>query len=112
MALDYLLLHLQKPHDIDALADYASMSRRTLTRHCSKATGMSVVEWITAARLHKSQERLEKMDFPVEQVAAQAGFQSPATFRQQFRDKYGVSPREWRKIYVFNLYAPNLSARY
>ena len=99
MVLDYLLLHLTEPHDIDSLAEYASMSRRTLTRRFSKATGMSVVEWITAARLHRSQELLERIDLPVEQVAEQAGFQSAATFPQQFREKFGVSPREWRKTF-------------
>lgn len=99
IVLDYLQLNLQEQHNIDSLAEYASMSRSTLTRHFSKATGMSVVAWITAARLHRSQELLEKMDLPVEQVAAQSGFQSAATFRQQFREKFGVSPREWRKTF-------------
>ncbi|HBC7430090.1 MULTISPECIES: GlxA family transcriptional regulator [Providencia] len=97
--LDYLLLNLQEPHDIDSLAEYASMSRRTLTRHFTKATGMSVVEWITAARLNRSQELLENMDIPLEQVAEQAGFPSAPTFRLQFREKFGVSPREWRKTF-------------
>lgn len=99
IVLDYLQLNLQEQHNIDSLAEYASMSRSTLTRHFSKATGMSVVEWITAARLYRSQELLEKKDLPVEQVAAQSGFQSAATFRQQFREKFGVSPREWRKTF-------------
>ncbi|MDZ6245624.1 helix-turn-helix domain-containing protein [Klebsiella pneumoniae] len=99
IVLDYLQLNLHEQHNIDSLAEYASMSRSTLTRHFSKATGMSVVEWITAARLHRSQELLEKMDLPLEQVAAQSGFQSAATFRQQFREKFGVSPREWRKTF-------------
>jgi len=97
--LDYLLQNLQEPHDINSLAEYASMSRRTLTRHFTKATGMTVVEWITSARLHRSQELLESRDMPVEQVAEEAGFQSAATFRQLFRDKFGVSPREWRKTF-------------
>lgn len=97
--LDYLLLKLQEPHDINSLAEYASMSRRTLTRRFTKATGMSVVEWITAVRLHRSQELLENNDLPVEQVAEQAGFQSAPTFRLQFREKFGVSPREWRKTF-------------
>ncbi|EQA6227857.1 GlxA family transcriptional regulator [Enterobacter ludwigii] len=99
MVLDYLLQNLQEPHDINSLAEYASMSRRTLTRHFTKATGMTVVEWITAARLYRSQELLENKDIPVEQVAEEAGFQSAATFRQQFREKFGVSPREWRKTF-------------
>jgi transcriptional regulator GlxA family with amidase domain len=99
MVLDYLLQNLQEPHDINSLAKYASMSRRTLTRHFMKATGMTVVEWITAARLHKSQELLETMDLSVEQVAEEAGFQSAATFRLQFREKFGVSPRAWRQTF-------------
>ncbi|MEY0164755.1 GlxA family transcriptional regulator [Providencia rettgeri] len=97
--LDYLLLNLQEPHDINSLAEYASMSRRTLTRHFTKATGMSVVEWITTARLHRSQKLLENIDLSIEQVAEQAGFQSAPTFRLQFREKFGVSPREWRKTF-------------
>jgi transcriptional regulator GlxA family with amidase domain len=99
MVLDYLRLNLQKPHDINSLAEYASMSRRTLTRHFSKATGMTVVEWITAARLHRSQMLLENMDISIEQVAEQAGFQSTATFRQNFRCRFDVSPTEWRRIF-------------
>lgn len=97
--LEYLQMNLSKPHDIDSLAEYLSVSRRTLTRHFNKATGMSVVEWLTTARLHRSQELLESMDIPIEQVAEQAGFPSAATFRQQFRDKFGVSPGEWRKTF-------------
>lgn len=99
MLLDYLQMNLKNTHSIDTLAEYVSMSRRTLTRHFYKATGMSVVEWITAARLHRSQEFLESMDIPIEQIAEQVGFQSAATFRQQFREKFGVSPREWRKTF-------------
>lgn len=102
MLLDYLQMNLKNTHSIDTLAEYVSMSRRTLTRHFYKATGMSVVEWITAARLHRSQEFLESMDIPIEQIAEQVGFQSAATFRQQFREKFGVSPREWRKTFRNN----------
>jgi len=102
MLLDYLQINLKNTHSIDTLAEYVSMSRRTLTRHFYKATGMSVVEWITAARLHRSQEFLESMDIPVEQIAEQVGFHSAATFRQQFRAKFGVSPREWRKTFRNN----------
>ncbi|MBK4725356.1 GlxA family transcriptional regulator [Pantoea agglomerans] len=99
MLLDYMQRNLQLPHDLDSLANRASMSRRTLTRHFNKATGMSVVEWLTVARLYRSQELLETLAMPVEQVAGQVGFQSAVTFRQLFREKFGVSPSEWRKTF-------------
>lgn len=97
--LDYLRRHPQQNHDIDSLAAKVSMSRRTLTRHFLKATGMSIKEWLTAERLHRSQELLETTALPIEQVAELAGFHSAITFRQLFRQKLGVSPAEWRKTF-------------
>lgn len=50
--LDYLREHLNQTHSVDALAQRAAMSRRTFTRHFSKATGMSFKEWLINERLH------------------------------------------------------------
>jgi len=97
--LDFLQQHVHESHDIDALAQRVSMSRRTLTRHFQASTGMSPGEWISRERIHRSQELLETTDLSVERVAEQVGFQSAITFRQTFRHKLGVSPVEWRKTF-------------
>lgn len=75
------------------------MSRRTLTRHFIKATGMSVADWLTAERLRRSQILLESGNLPIENVAGQVGFLSAVTYRQQFKARFGVSPAEWRKTF-------------
>ena len=97
--LAYLQDNLQQVHQIDMLAERVAMSRRTLTRHFQKATGMSIGEWITTERLRRSQTLLESSELSVEQVAERSGFQSSITFRQIFREKLGVSPVEWRKTF-------------
>ncbi|MFH7826093.1 GlxA family transcriptional regulator [Kluyvera chengduensis] len=97
--LTWLQDNLQQVHQIDMLAERVAMSRRTLTRHFQKATGMSIGEWITTERLRRSQMLLESSGLTVEQVAEQSGFQSSITFRQIFREKLGVSPVEWRKTF-------------
>ncbi|RBP66617.1 hypothetical protein BHG07_02285 [Brenneria salicis ATCC 15712 = DSM 30166] len=97
--LDYLQQHVPESHDFDALAQQVSMSRRTLTRHFQKSTGMSIGEWISSERIRRSQELLETTDRSVERVSEQVGFQSAITFRQAFRQKPGVSPFEWRKTF-------------
>ncbi|MGU9867128.1 GlxA family transcriptional regulator [Kluyvera ascorbata] len=97
--LAYLQDNLQQPHQIDALAERVAMSRRTLTRHFQKETGMTIGEWITTERLRRSQTLLESSALSIEQVAEQSGFQSSITFRQIFREKLGVSPVEWRKTF-------------
>ncbi|WP_029591593.1 GlxA family transcriptional regulator [Franconibacter pulveris] len=97
--LDYLRRNLEKPHDIDALAGFTNMSRRTFTRHFLKATGITVGEWLNAQRLQRSQELLETTSASIESVAEMAGFQSPVSFRQSFKARFNVSPSEWRRAF-------------
>ena len=97
--IDYLQQHITEPHSLDSLAEVVSMSRRTLTRHFIKATGMSVADWLTAERLRRSQILLEAGNMPIERVAELVGFNSAVTWRQQFKARFGVSPAEWRKTF-------------
>jgi transcriptional regulator GlxA family with amidase domain len=97
--LDYLRRNLDKPHDLDSLAGFVNMSRRTFTRHFIKATGVPVGEWLNAERLQRSQELLESTEHNVETVAELSGFQSPVSFRQRFRSRFDISPSEWRRAF-------------
>ncbi|MFO3903613.1 helix-turn-helix domain-containing protein [Enterobacter hormaechei] len=97
--IDYLQRNISQPLNLDALAASVAMSRRTLTRHFMKATGMSVVSWIAAERLRRSQLLLESSNLPIEAVAEQVGYLSAVTWRQQFKARFGVSPAEWRKTF-------------
>lgn len=97
--IDYLQRHIAQPHDLDSLAEIVAMSRRSLTRHFAKATGMTVAGWLTAERLRRSQLLLEAGNLSVERVAQQVGFVSAVTYRQQFKARFGVSPAEWRKTF-------------
>lgn len=97
--LDYLRRNLNKPHSLDVLASFANMSRRTLTRHFQQATGVSVGEWLETERLHRSQELLETTKHSIEIIAQMAGFGSVVTFRQSFKNRFGVSPSDWRKTF-------------
>lgn len=91
--------NLDQPQDLDSLSRTLSMSRRTLTRHFHKATGMSLGEWLTAERLQRSQLLLETTGISIECVAEKAGFDSPVSFRQRFKSRFGVSPSEWRRTF-------------
>ncbi len=100
--LDYLRENLTKTHHIDTLADLANMSRRTFTRRFLKATGMTVVEWLVNEQLQRSRELLETSALSIEQIAAQAGFQTATSFRQHFKQRHTVSPTSWRKTFGTN----------
>lgn len=97
--MDYLRRNLDKPHDLDSLAGFVSMSLRTLTRHFLKATGTTLADWINAERLQRSQVLLETTSHSIEKVSEMVGFQSPVSFRQSFKSKFSVSPSEWRRAF-------------
>lgn len=97
--ISYLRRNLERPHNIDSLANFCSMSRRTLTRHFFVATGLTIGEWLNGERLQRSQELLETTDHSIEEVSSMSGFQSPVSFRQSFKARFDVSPSEWRRAF-------------
>jgi transcriptional regulator GlxA family with amidase domain len=97
--LDWVSRHLDAPHDLDALAERAAMSRRNFTRHFRQATGMSFKQWLLEQRLAHARRLLEAGDARIELVAQQAGFGSAPSLRQHFRTALQTSPAAYRKLF-------------
>lgn len=97
--LDHLRAHLADTHTLDSLAAHCLMSRRTFTRRFHKATGLSVGDWLLAARLRRSQELLEASHHSMDRIAELVGLKSATTLRQHFRTRFGVAPSEWRRAF-------------
>lgn len=95
--LAYLRENLCEKSSLNALAQQAHMSRRTLSRSFHQATGMSVGEWLQAERLSRTQELLESSAHAVETIAGLVGYGTATALRQQFKQAFGISPVEWRK---------------
>lgn len=97
--LDWLRANLDQPHTLDALAERATMSRRSFSRHFRLLTGSTFGEWLLGERLALCQRLLESTAQPVERIAALAGFGSPVSLRHHFRATFGVSPNAWRQAF-------------
>lgn len=99
LLLDYIRENLAIHHTIDTLAERIAMSRRSFTRHFTKATGMSFGEWLLAERLKRVQQLLEATSLSIEQIAEATGFQTALTLRQHFKQHFHVTPRDWRRTF-------------
>lgn len=97
--LDFLREKLDQPHNIDQLAQKTLMSRRTFTRHFSKATGMSVSAWLINERIKRARELLETTSLSIDKIAELAGFQNTTSLRTHFKEFYRVSPKVWRRTF-------------
>ena len=77
---------------VSELADKIGMSRSNLLRKVTKASGLSVSQYIRKIRLNRATELLKEEDFNVSEVAYKVGFSSPSYFIKCYREEYGYSP--------------------
>ncbi|MEU5163254.1 helix-turn-helix domain-containing protein [Streptomyces sp. NPDC020875] len=97
--LNWMEAHLHQQLTLDDIARRAAMSVRSLNRHFRAQTGTTPLQWLLRARVHRAQELLETTLMPVERIADEVGFGSPAAFRQHFARRAGVSPQAYRAAF-------------
>lgn len=97
--LRWAIEHLGEDLTVDVLAAHANMSRRTFTRHFRGTVGTSVTAWIATQRIVMAQRLLETGDCTIERIAAQCGFGSAVTMREQFSRALGTTPSAYRRTF-------------
>ena len=99
-ATDFIERHLTDP-DLppSRVAEAAGVSERHLGRLFADS-GTTVSRVIQARRLELAREFLASPDhgrLPVAEVAAHCGFTSHSHFGRVFRERFGLTPLQWRK---------------
>ena len=83
----------------EKLAKALQISERAIANAIKENKGMTVVEYINAARLDYCRHLLSSPHpIVLKEIAEESGFGTPRTFQRQFRDKYGMTPSQYRKI--------------
>lgn len=92
--------NLGRRPSVDELAARATMSRRTFLRRFRQVTGTSPHAWLTNQRLNQAEELLETTQLTIERIADHVGYTSGAALRDQFVQRRGVSPSEYRRTFL------------
>lgn len=72
-------------------------SRKTFIEVLQNHINMSFIDYVNTFRLYEATALLENEEYTNETIAEVVGFGSVNTFYRQFRNKYGISPSEYRK---------------
>lgn len=80
--------------DIAAAAGY---SPNYLSKKFREATGTGVHEYLVFTRLQHAALELLSTDHTITEIAARCGFSDGNYFKDAFKKKYGVTPREYRR---------------
>jgi AraC-like DNA-binding protein/mannose-6-phosphate isomerase-like protein (cupin superfamily) len=82
---------------VSAIAAQVGVSPEHLSRNFHKATGRTLVEYITVYRLRSALAMLQNTSLPIKQIAAECGFTSVHHFSNRFKKYYANTPGEIRQ---------------
>lgn len=80
------------------VAEKTHFSPSYLSRYFHKTVGMTFVQYVKNLRIEMAAKLLANTDLDVTAVCYEIGYSSPASFSNEFRKAYKVSPTEYRKI--------------
>jgi signal transduction histidine kinase/DNA-binding response OmpR family regulator len=86
-------------YTVEELASDLAISRVQLYRKVKAIMGISISDHINNLRLHESKELLKKSNFSISEIAYAVGFTTPNYFSSSFKNKFGMSPKEFKTLY-------------
>lgn len=81
---------------VEAVTKELGYTRQYISGRFHRITGRLLSHFLKEKRLEKAARLLRTGNIRVSQVARRCGFDSENYFRQQFRMRYGMSPRQFR----------------
>ena len=79
-------------------ADACGLNVDYFSRLFKVNTGMAPKTWLIEARLQRASRLLAYPDRTIEDIAEDCGFNCPFHFSRSFKSRFGMAPKEYRKI--------------
>jgi AraC-like DNA-binding protein len=96
-AMEIIWTHSHRPISVNDIAKQLPVTRRTLDRRFTAATGRSVLDEINACRVSRAKRLLVETTLPIKTVSYLAGFSSVERMRVLFVEQEGGSPSVYRQ---------------
>lgn len=96
-AMAWLEAHQSQSFTLEDMARQLYVSKSTLSQTFHRRLGVSVHRYLTQLRLI-SAKTLILEGTALEEVGTRVGFSDYSTFYRAFRQEYGISPRQFRKL--------------
>ncbi len=95
MALEYMNTHIK--YDVPDLAKLCSMSESGFYTAFREIVGTTPIEEKHRQQAIKAESLLLATDLSIDEISLKVGFSSTQHFRKIFKNRYGVTPKEFRK---------------
>lgn len=99
LAKNYIDNNYSKKITLETLVERSHVSKYHLAHLFKEELGVSPINYLLDVRFHHAIELLKDTNYSVIQISDSVGFYSNNYFSKKFKDRYGVSPRTYRKTY-------------
>ncbi|MDL2400341.1 AraC family transcriptional regulator [Rhizobium mayense] len=98
--LTHMHLNYARAISLDELADIAALSVSGLHRMFRRHTGTAISDYLMRMRIGDACARLSSTNQAVHHISEAVGYNSIANFNRQFKTLKGMTPREYRRLFV------------
>ena len=95
-AQEYMLAHLGDDHNLLSVAERIGISPRHLSRSFKKTCGVTLMDFLSNARLDAVRRYLETSELGLGEIARLCGFGNADSLRRIFTRRLQVSPQQYR----------------
>lgn len=96
----FLMRSFRDPLTLAQIARVAAMNREAFSRYFKRATGRNVSAFLNELRIDDAGRLLRETSRRVADIATEAGFATLSNFNRRFRERTGVTPRDYREAFV------------
>ena len=96
----YILNHLTEDLSVDRLCEHLHLSRRKLYEYSEEFLHCSIAKYIKKMRLQHAQTLLTETNLPISIISEQCGFSDYNYFCRIFKQKNGMSARNYRAMHL------------
>jgi AraC-like DNA-binding protein len=99
-AKDYISMHIHNKISIAAMAQEIGVNPNYLSTLFSKSENKTITDYITDEKLHLCENMLKYSDYTIQEISAYFAFSSQSYFTKLFKRVYGLTPGEYRQLYM------------
>lgn len=95
--IDRLRARPGAPFSLCEAAGLCGLSPAYFSRRFTSVFGCGFADYLTSYRLHLAARRIARTALPLAEIGTALGFSSHSHFTARFRERFGVTPRDYRK---------------
>lgn len=98
--IDYLNQHFREKITLDDLADVTGYNKSYISQIMKQNLGINYYEYLTRVRMREAIFSLTNTNQRISDIAFANGFSDVKSFNTSFKDRFGKSPSQYRKLLI------------